>query len=307
MSDKFPRGVWPTMVTPFREDRKIDETGLAALVEWYIARRVDGLFAVCQSSEMFELDLEERIRLAKATVAAARGRVPVIASGHISDDPGEQAREMQAIAATGVVAVILVNNRLAAQNESDDIFKARCEKLFAALPRDVSIGFYECPHPYKRLFTPELLRWCADTGRVRMLKDTCCDAEQIAARQRAIEGTPLAIYNANAATLLETLRSGIAGYSGVMANFHPQLYVWLCRSFGTRPAEAERLQAWLGTASAIEGPAYPRNAKYYLRLEGLPITTVTRRACRELGPADRRLIEQFRTVSRDFEASYPLL
>ncbi len=156
----------------------------------------------------------------------------------------------------------------------------------------------------KRLFTPELLRWCADTGRVRMFKDTCCDAGQIRLRQRAVDGTPLGIYNANAATLLETLREGIAGYSGVMANFHPQLYVWLCRNWRRLPGEAERLQAWLGTASAIEGPLYPRNAKYLLQLEGLPITTVTRRAGRELGPADRRLVEQFRAVSDGYSREY---
>ncbi len=292
------------MVTPFRLDGRLDEAGLRALVDWYIARGVDGLFAVCQSSEMFELDLAERARLATATVDAAAGRVPVIASGHISDSLEDQAREMNAIAKSGVAALILVNNRLAASDESDDTWKARCERLFSALPRDVPLGFYECPHPYKRPFTPELLRWCADTGRVRVLKDTCCDPEQIRLRQRAVEGTPLGIYNANAATILETLRFGIAGYSGVMANFHPQLYVWLCRNWREKPSDAERLQAWLGTASAIEGPLYPRNAKFFLRLEGLPITTVTRRKARELGPADRRLVEQFRAVSDDFSRQY---
>lgn len=304
MADRFPRGVWPTMITPFREDRRLDDVGLAKLVEWYLARGVDGLFAVCQSSEMFELELEERVRLAAATVEAAAGRVPVIASGHIADDPAEQAREMNAIAKTGVAALILVTNRLAGQDESDDVWKRRCERLFAELPREVPLGFYECPHPHKRLFTPELLRWCAETGRVTMLKDTCCDAAQIRLRQRAVEGTRLGIYNANAATLLETLRYGIAGYSGVMANFHPQLYVWLCRNWPAKPAEAERLQAWLGAASAIEGPLYPRNAKYFLQLDGLPITTVARRAIRELGPADRRLIEQFRAVSQELSRTY---
>ena len=161
-----------------------------------------------------------------------------------------------------------MNNRLAGQDEGDDAWKQRCERLFAALPREMPLGFYECPHPYKRLFTPELLRWCADTGRVRMFKDTCCDPEQIRLRQRAVDGTPLGIYNANAATLLETLREGIAGYSGVMANFHPQLYAWLCRNWKRKPAEAEGLQAWLGTASAIEGPLYPRNAKAFLQPRG---------------------------------------
>jgi 4-hydroxy-tetrahydrodipicolinate synthase len=292
------------MVTPFREDGRLDEGGLAALVEWYLTRGVDGLFAVCQSSEMFELDLDERVRLARATVEAAAGRVPVIASGHISDDPREQAREMNAMARTGVSALILVNNRLAAAGEDDEVWKGRCERLFAALPREVPLGFYECPHPYKRLFTPQLLRWCADTGRVTMLKDTCCDPEQICLRQKAVDGTLLGIYNANAATLLETLRCGIAGYSGVMANFHPQLYVWLCRNWASRPGEAERLQAYLGAASAIEGPRYPRNAKAFLQLEGLAITTVTRRDCLELGPADRRLIEQFRALSAELSSAY---
>ena len=302
MSERFPRGVWPTMITPFEQDGSLDDVGLQELVEWYLGRGVAGLFAVCQSSEMFELSLEERVHLARATVQAAAGRVPVIASGHIADDPAEQAREMSAIAQTGVAALILVNNRLAAQGES--VWKKRCERLFVALPRDVPLGFYECPHPYKRLFTPELLRWCAGTGRVTMLKDTCCDPEQIRLRQQAVQGSQLGIYNANAATLLETLRCGIAGYSGVMANFHPQLYSWLCGNWSARPAEAERLQAWLGTASAIEGPFYPRNAKYFLQLEGLGLTTVTRRSTRELGPADRRLVEQFRAVSDDFSRQY---
>ncbi len=302
----LPRGVWPTMITPFGDDRRIDERGLRALVDWYVAHGVDGLFAVCQSSEMFELELEERVRLAGATVEAAAGRVPVIASGHISDDPGEQAREMNAIAGTGVAALILVNNRLAGKNEGDDVWKQRCERLFAALPADVPLGFYECPHPYKRLFTPQLLRWCADTGRVRMLKDTCCDPQQIRLRQRAVDGTPLGIYNANAATILETLRDGIAGYSGVMCNFHPDLYVWMCRNWQSRSAEAQRLQRWLGAASAIEGPGYPRNAKAFLQMEGLPITTVTRRACRELGPADVRLIEQFRALSGEYSRQFTL-
>ena len=39
----------------------------------------------CQSSEIFFLSLEERIEVAKFVVERAAGRVPVVASGHISD------------------------------------------------------------------------------------------------------------------------------------------------------------------------------------------------------------------------------
>ena len=73
------------MVTPFTNDDRLDREALEAMVEWYLARGVDGLFAVCQSSEMFFLTLPERVALAKAVVDFAGGRAEVIASGHISD------------------------------------------------------------------------------------------------------------------------------------------------------------------------------------------------------------------------------
>ena len=73
-------GVWPTMITAFTDEDALDEAAMEALVEWYIERGVAGLFAVCQSSEMFTLSLEERLRLARMVVRHAAGRVGVIAS-----------------------------------------------------------------------------------------------------------------------------------------------------------------------------------------------------------------------------------
>ena len=74
-------GVWPTMITPFTKGDDLDLGALESLVDWYIDGSVDGLFAVCQSSEMFFLSLEERVRLARAVVEFAEGRVGVVASG----------------------------------------------------------------------------------------------------------------------------------------------------------------------------------------------------------------------------------
>lgn len=89
--NNFPGGVWPVMLTPFTEDGQIDENGLRALVDWYIESGVKGLFAACQSSEIHELNFEERMRIAEITVSAAAGRVPVVASGHTSDSLEDQA------------------------------------------------------------------------------------------------------------------------------------------------------------------------------------------------------------------------
>ena len=80
--NNFPGGVWPVMLTPMTEDKEIDEKGLRALVNWYIENGVHGLFAACQSREIWKLNFEERVQIARITVEEAAGRVPVVASGH---------------------------------------------------------------------------------------------------------------------------------------------------------------------------------------------------------------------------------
>ncbi|WP_079913273.1 dihydrodipicolinate synthase family protein [Paenibacillus sp. 32352] len=292
-------GVWPTMITPFTETKEIDYEALEQLIEWYIAKGVDGLFAVCQSSEMFHLSLAERVQLARFVVEQAAGRVQVIASGHISDSLQDQVKEIGAISETGIDAFVIVSNRLAGREEADDIWKRHAEQLLHQIPK-MSFGIYECPHPYKRLLTPELLRWCADTERFLFLKDTCCDPDQLTAKLNAVQGTQLKLFNANAATLLMSLQAGASGYSGVMANFHPDLYVSLMRLARSHPEAAARLQQFLGLASSIERQPYPLNAKYYLGLEGLPVQLQARSSNTASLTASMKLeIEQLRGIEQE--------
>ena len=286
MAENFPGGVWPVMLTPFTQDNKVDYPALGELIEWYISHKVSGFFAVCQSSEMFFLSLEERTGIAKYIVEKTAGRIPVIASGHISDGFDDQVKEIRAMAKTGVDAVILITNRLAAENESDDVWIENLKKLLAEIPEDIKLGFYECPFPYKRVMSKKMVEYCASTNRFYFIKDTSCDIHNIEDKLSIMKGTHFKLYNANTSTLLESLKKGAAGYSGVMANFHPELYDVLCRNYekeGMRGL-ADRLTMF----SLIERQAYPVNAKYYLQLEGLPIGL----DCRTMDKA--KLSETFR-------------
>lgn len=278
MNGKLRGGAWVTMVTPFR-DGAVDHAAAQALVEWYLAHGVDGIFAVCQSSEMFFLTLEEREKLARLVVERAAGRVPVVVSGHISENPDEQAEELRRMADTGADAVVLVSNRLAAAQEGDEVWKERLLRLLEAVP-GCAFGIYECPYPYKRLLTPELLRFCVQTGRIHFLKDTCCDAEQIRLRLEAAGADGFGLFNANTATLLASLRAGASGYCGVMANYHPELYHWLVRNWAKYPGQAQLAQDWATVAAWVERVQYPRSAKYHLKLRGVPIGL----ECRSLPP-----------------------
>lgn len=264
--------MWPVMLTPFTERGEVDYHGLAALIDFYETGGADGLFAICQSSEVFYLSLEERVEI--ASFVKRRAHIPVIASGHVSCSLKEQANELRRIADTGVDALVLITNRLAEANEGDDVWVDNLGYLLNQLDPSIPLGFYECPMPYKRLITSDQLRLCAKTERFSFMKDTCCDLATIQTRLNILEGSKLRLYNANTTTLLDSLRTGAAGFSGVMANFHPELYAWLLAH--PEDQRADMVQAALTQFSLIERQLYPVNAKYYLQRVGLPLTLRSR-------------------------------
>jgi len=124
----------------------------------------------------------------------------------------EQIYELKAMADTGIDALVIVSNHFAKQDEDDEVWKMNAEKIMNAIPY-IPLGIYECPYPYKRLLSPELLKWCAETGRFLFLKDTCCDIEQLQMKHEAVKGTQLKIFNANSATLLDSWQLGISEFS----------------------------------------------------------------------------------------------
>lgn len=302
MEKKFKDGVYPVMLTPFTPDNQVDYEALEKLIDWYIDAGAAGLFAVCQSSEMFCLTREERVSIARFVAEKAGRRAAVLASGHISDSLDDQAEELNAIAETGVDAVILLTNRLAEETQSDEIWLENLQYLLKRLPGDIPLGFYECPYPYKRILSPDLLKWCADTGRFYFLKDTSCDITNIREKLKVIEGTELKLFNANSATLLESLELGASGYSGVMANFHPEIYTWLTEHFREQPAKARLWNDFLTAASFIECKSYPVNAKHILMEKGIFNSIHTRTKSPDLlDDTGRKEVEQLDRLTTWFE------
>lgn len=267
--------LWPVMISPFTVEGKIDFDALAKLIRWYEERGANGLFAACQSSEIFFLSLEEREELVRFVCKHAH--IPVIASGHVSDSIEGQIEELLRMHAAGAQALILITNRLAGPDDPPEVFMHNLHTILGALPPEVPLGFYECPYPYKRLLSLDELKWCADSGRFHFMKDTCCNIDVIRQRIKVIEGSKLKLFNANTTTLLDSLKAGAAGFSGVMMNFHPELYAWLMRSWRTQPERAQTVQDFLTVFSLIELQVYPINAKYHLQaIEGVLNSTFTR-------------------------------
>ncbi len=301
MIKTIPNGVYPTMITPYTTDNKIDYNAVEQLLHWYKERGVDGIFAICQSSEIFFLSFEERLELLKFIMSHKPEGISIIASGHTADDLETQIYEANKFIECGIDAYVFIANRFAKIDESDDVLLKNMDYVASKLP-EIGLGVYECPYPYKRVLTPYILKKMAETGKYQFLKDTCCNIKLIEEKLKAVEGSSLKIYNANSATLLDSLKLGCAGFSGVMANFHPELYAELYSIYKTDPQKAEKLQNFIGFFSVAECQCYPVNAKYYLSLEGLDIN-IDSRARDKAEFADNRKaeIKQMRELTIDFK------
>ena len=276
--------VFTTMITPYTSDGKVDYETAIKYVDWYFENGLTGIFAICQSSEIFYLSLEERVELNQRIYTRAKeleahyGRpFTVVSSGHVGETIKDQIRELNAIWESGTDALILITNRLDINNEGDDVWIANCQQLLDALPENVKLGLYECPYPYKRLVTPKILDWCLSTGKFYYMKDTCCDATVIAERCRQLKGSQFKLLNANCQTLLDSMRNGGNGYCGIMCNFHPALYAWLGKNFEKDPQTADLVQSVIGTFGFTEvGLPYPLTAKYHMNLCGIPTENIAR-------------------------------
>ncbi len=307
MRKQIVNGVYPTMLTPFNEDLTIDFPSLERLIDWYSRKGIDGLFAVCQSSAMFELSRKERKDLCQKTVEFTASRYPVMASGHVSDTIDDQIDDLLDMAEAGADALVLVSNRLAGPEESDSVWLKNLERIIRALPADIPLGIYECPYPYKRLLSAAMIKEMIATERFGFVKDTCCDTAMIHERARLAAGSQLKFFNANAATLLYSLQEGYAGYSGIMTNFHSDLYYKLCHDWKTMGKDAAALQNYLGVASVIEYQSYPMNAKYSLLKEGIFTNTNCRRQdARQERLTESQILEteQFRALSQEMSRRF---
>ncbi len=256
-------GIVPVMLTPFNDVGQVDYEGLANLTEWYLNNGADALFAVCQSSEMQFLSLQERLKIARFVVSQVGGRVPVLASGHVSESIEMQHEELTALSQTGIDAIVLVTNRLDPENRGGDAFKENLTNILTLLPPELPLGLYECPAPFRRLLNDDELVFCRESSRFVVLKDVSCDLETIQRRVNLVKGTGLSIVNANAAIAYDAMKIGSAGFAGVFTNFHPDLYAWLYKNLDTQPPILGELVTFLALSACVEPMGYPMIAKEY--------------------------------------------
>ena len=199
-------GIYSLMLTPYFEDRTIDYATYEKYTEWQVSQGVDHLFAVCGSSEMTQLTLEERLKLATLT-AKHKGNTTIVATANIEATLEENIEEIKKMEQTGVDGLVLTTKGL---GDDDDKIVDYITKLLdvASLP----VFLYEFPGFRPHLMSGKAYGELAKTGKIWGIKDTTSTFEGIKDKiDNKYEST---IIQANMPFLWD---SYVAGARGVMA------------------------------------------------------------------------------------------
>ncbi len=199
-------GIYSLMLTPYFEDRTIDYATYEKYTEWQVSQGVDHLFAVCGSSEMTQLTLEERLKLATLT-AKHKGNTTIVATANIEDTLEGNIEEIKKMEQTGVDGLVLTTKGL---GDDDDKIVDYITKLLdvATLP----VFLYEFPGFRPHLMSGKAYGELAKTGKIWGIKDTTSTFEGI--KDKIDNKYDSTIIQANMPFLFD---SYVAGARGVMA------------------------------------------------------------------------------------------
>ncbi len=151
MSSPFQiRGVIVPLVTPFKTGGdEIDESAMSALCDWLIAKGVHGLMPCGTTGEGPLLSTDERKRLLEVVLAAAKGRVPVIA--HVGAATTRETIDLACHAqSTGIQAVSVLTPYYFPVSQQAMV--EHFSRVANAVP-DLSIFLYNIPSRTVNTFT----------------------------------------------------------------------------------------------------------------------------------------------------------
>ena len=159
-------GVFPYLVSPIDAAGNIREDVLARLCDDLIESGVHGLTPLGSTGEFAYLDAEQRTAVVRTTIAAANGRVPVVA-GVVSTSTADavaQARAYQKLGADGILAILEAYFPLAdAQVES--YFRAIADAV------DIPVVIYTNPQFQRSDLTLDVIARLASHPRIGYIKD----------------------------------------------------------------------------------------------------------------------------------------
>ncbi len=159
-------GVFPYLVSPIDPQGQIRTQVLAKLCDDLIAAGVHGLTPLGSTGEFAYLNAAQRIAVVETTIAAAKGRVPVVA-GVVSTstvDAVAQAKAYEKLGANGILAIMEAYFPIA-DSGIEAYFRAIADAV------DIPVVIYTNPQFQRSDLTLDVIERLAAHPRIGYIKD----------------------------------------------------------------------------------------------------------------------------------------
>ncbi len=210
------KGSLPALVTPFKNGA-LDLVALKKLVDWHIAEGSNGIVPVGTTGESPTLSHAEHQQVIEEVVAAAAGRVPVVA-GAGSNNTVEGISLIRHAEKVGATAALVVTPYYNKPTQAGLIAHYTALHDCCQLP----IFIYNIPGRSVVDMTPETMGQLAKLPRIIGVKDATGKIERVS-QQRAACGADFVQLSGEDATALGFNAHGGVGCISVTANVAPRL------------------------------------------------------------------------------------
>lgn len=259
-------GIVAALVTPFRDDERIDCGAWQTIIDTLIDAGVNGLLTGGSTGEFYTLNLEERTMALRFCRQAAGTRVPVCANvGCVTTRDTIQLALAAQSEGVDAIAVITPYYIHATQSELADHYSEVCRAVH------IPVLAYNFPqHGGTELLPQTVAQIAASCENLAGVKDSGGQLAQALAYRDAVPGREFSVFVGPERLLLPALANGCAGAVAGCANIAPKLFVNLYRAFQEgKMDEAARLQTLASElADLVSLHTFPGVIKEAMALSG---------------------------------------
>lgn len=225
------KGVFPPVVTIFKQNGEIDLDGNKKQVDFLISKGVDGIAYLGTTGEFFSLSLEEKKVFIDEMIKHIDSRVKILV-GVGSTNKNEVTEFIKFLENYNVDGILLINpyfvifDEFLVENYYNEIAKETRLKII----------IYNFPQLTGFNFSPKLVtRLVKENKNIIGLKDTTVDQSHLIDMLKVKESNKdFIVYCAFESQTLGALVNGIEGFINATANFAPELTVGLWKNYSIK-------------------------------------------------------------------------
>lgn len=240
-------GCFIATLTPFDQRDQLDEGVVREHAMWLIEQGVEGLCPAGTTGEFLYLSQEEKRRIITATVAAAEGRVPVLA-GVWALRPSERTELTRSALDSGASGVFLPPPIY--YPADDDVIERYYEEV--SLASDLPVYAYHIPQYAANAISVECLERLISRGIIAGVKDSTGSTQRMEELITRFSGRAT-LFAASDSFATQGRALGAQGFISAIGNLMPSVFVRLWHGDSTLQPLVDHIRAALKQAGSIPG------------------------------------------------------